>query len=322
MKALAIFSGGLDSILASLVIRNTGIDVLAVFFETPFFSSKRARNSAEHINMPIRVIDITDRHLNVVKNPKYGYGGNMNPCIDCHALMFRAAGEMMEKEGADFLVSGEVLGQRPMSQNRQSLSVVEKESGYKGYIVRPLSAGLLPRTIPEEKGWIRREDFLKLSGRSRKPQITMAHNLGITDFPAPAGGCMLTDKIFSNRLKDLFSFNPEFIIKDIELLKLGRHFRISPSAKITVGRDMEENMKIFNLAHNENLIVQTVSVPGPVTLASGKITPEIEKTATELTASYSSGKNEEIEVELIKNGQPERVRVRVRDKSDFSEYLI
>ena len=183
MKALSVFSGGLDSILASLVIRGLGIKVQALFFETPFFSPEKARESAEAIGLPFRIIDITSRHLDMLKNPRHGYGGNMNPCIDCHALMFRIAGEMMENEGASFIITGEVIGQRPMSQNLKALSIVENESGLKGLILRPLSAKHLPSTIPEEKGWINRQSLLNFSGRSRKPQIELAKRLNITRYP-------------------------------------------------------------------------------------------------------------------------------------------
>ncbi len=322
MKVLSVFSGGLDSILASLIIRNLGIDVQAVFFETPFFSSRRAVQSAAHINLPIKVIDITKRHLEVVKNPAHGYGGNMNPCIDCHALMFRIAGEIMKEEEASFLISGEVLGQRPMSQNRHSLSVVEKESGLQGLILRPLSARLLPDTVPEQKGWVRKEDMLDLSGRSRKPQIALARDMGVTDYPVPAGGCLLTDRIFSKRLKDLFSFNPDFTINEIEMLKLGRHFRITPATKIVTGRNMIENMEISRLAGNQDLVIHTVSAPGPVTLVSGEKTPDIIKTAAEITASYSDAKESEIEVEITRDGRSALMRVCGSSKSRFIDYMI
>jgi tRNA-specific 2-thiouridylase len=322
MKALSIFSGGLDSMLASSIIRNIGIEVLAIFFETPFFASQRARQSAHNINLPIKVINITERHLEVVKNPRHGHGENMNPCIDCHTLMFRVAGEMMEEEDAGFLISGEVLGQRPLSQNKQALSIVENESGFKGFILRPLSARLLPVTIPEQNGWVKRNSLLDLSGRSRKPQMALARDLGITDYPSPAGGCLLTDRIFSRRLKDLFSFNPGFKIDEIELLKLGRHFRLTPATKMIVGRNKVENMEISRLAQDEDLILHTVSVPGPTVLVSGKKSSEIEKSAAELTASYSDGEGKQIEIEIIHNSKEKRIQMRGKEKSEFKKYMI
>ena len=165
MKALCVFSGGLDSMLASELIRVQGIDVLALFFETPFFTSPRAKKSAENINLPLKIIDITERHLEVVKNPHHGYGENMNPCIDCHTLMIQKAGELLVEEGASFIITGEVLGQRPMSQNRKALSIVSSGSGFQGLVLRPLSAKLLNITIPEKEKWVKRDKLMDFSGR-------------------------------------------------------------------------------------------------------------------------------------------------------------
>jgi len=322
MKALAVFSGGLDSILAAETIRRLGIDVLAVFFETPFFSASKAIETAGAIDLPIKIKDITERHLEVVKNPPHGYGGNMNPCIDCHALMFRIAGEMLEEEGANFIITGEVLGQRPMSQNRGSLMVVERQSGMEGLIVRPLSAGCLPSTIPEERGWIRREDLLDFSGRSRKPQMALAKRLGITNYPSPAGGCLLTDEIFSRRLKDLMSFNPLFEIREIELLKTGRHFRLSPEAKLIVGRNEDENNSIVSLSKEVDFLMTTPSVPGPDVLLTGSVTPEVEAMATAITVSYSDAKSGETDVKISHKGNDCFVTAHGKEKPEFKPYMI
>jgi tRNA-uridine 2-sulfurtransferase len=322
MKALAVFSGGLDSILAAETIRRLGIDVLAVFFETPFFASTKAIETADAVNLPIKIKDITQRHLEVVKNPPHGYGGNMNPCIDCHALMFRIAGEMLEEERASFIITGEVLGQRPMSQNRGSLSVVEKQSGMEGLIVRPLSAKCLPATYPEERGWIRREDLLDFSGRSRKPQMALARKLGITKYPSPAGGCLLTDEIFSRRLLDLMSFNPGFELREIELLKMGRHFRLSPETKLIVGRNENENNAIVSLAKKNDLLLTTPSVPGPDVVVTGEITPEVERLAAEITVSYSDAKTGETTVDIRHMSKGIIVTARGREKEDLKRYMI
>jgi tRNA-uridine 2-sulfurtransferase len=322
MKALVVFSGGLDSVLAAETIRRLGIDVLAIFFETPFFSSAKARETADAVNLPIKIKDITQRHLEVVKNPPHGYGGNMNPCIDCHALMFRIAGEMLEEEGASFVITGEVLGQRPMSQNRGSLSVVEKQSGMEGLILRPLSAKCLPVTIPEERGWVKREDLLDFSGRSRKPQMALARKLGITKYPSPAGGCLLTDEIFSRRLKDLMSFNPGFEIREIELLKIGRHFRLSSGAKLIVGRNEEENDAIVSLAKDEDFLMTTPSVPGPDVLLTGAITPEVEAMAAAITVSYSDAKTGEAGVKIGNKGETRFILICGGVKEEFKHYMI
>ena len=203
-RALGLCSGGLDSMLAGLVLREQGIEVEWISFETPFFSSAKARKASRLTGIPLTVKPIFDDYMVMLRNPPAGYGKQMNPCMDCHTMMFRLAGEIMAARGFDFLFSGEVLGQRPMSQTKPSLRYVEKHSGMAGYILRPLSAKLLPETVPEQQGRVDREKLLDIHGRGRKDQIALAQTFGISDYPAPAGGCLLTDKGFSARLKDLF----------------------------------------------------------------------------------------------------------------------
>jgi tRNA U34 2-thiouridine synthase MnmA/TrmU len=323
MKALCVFSGGLDSMLAAQIVRAQGVEVLGLFFETPFFSSHRARLSAKAIRLPLEVVDISGPHLEVVKHPDHGYGGNMNPCIDCHALMLRKAGEMLEEQGASFLITGEVLGQRPMSQNLKALSIVATRSGFPRLILRPLSAKLLQTTLPEEKGWVRRELLLNLSGRSRKPQMELARKLNITDYPSPAGGCLLTDPLFSKRLKDLFSSETNFEIREIELLKAGRHFRIGPHAKIVVGRNKEENEIIAALSKPQDLLLVVQSAPGPTVLALGSLGPELEALAARITASYSDAKEgEQTEVRLATKSGTKTIWVEKLPKSEFQKMMI
>jgi len=323
MKALALFSGGLDSMLAVKLMVAQDVDVLGLFFETPFFSSAKARASAASITLPLKVMDLTEPHLEVVKNPKHGYGENMNPCIDCHALMLRKAGDMLQEEGASFVVTGEVLGQRPMSQNKKALFIVAAESGYGNLILRPLSAKRLPITVPEEKGWIGREKLLGLSGRSRKPQMELAKTLGIAEYPSPGGGCLLTDQVFSKRLKDLFSTRTSPALRDIELLKLGRHFRLGPHTKLIVGRNKQENDDLLSLSEQTDLILTTVSVPGPTALLVGDLSPEMEALGTLITVSYSDAEEgESTEVKLLGQGE-ERYRMgRRTDKKPFKTYMI
>ncbi|MFC1494767.1 tRNA 4-thiouridine(8) synthase ThiI [Thermodesulfobacteriota bacterium] len=322
MKAISIFSGGLDSMLASTLISSVGIEVQPVFFSTPFFPPDKAKESADHINLPLKIVDITERHFFLLKEPNHGFGGNMNPCIDCHALMIRIAGEMLLEENADFIISGEVLGQRPMSQNRGSLSVVESESGMKGLILRPLSAKLLSATIPELKGWVDRDKLLSISGRSRKPQISLAKKFNISKYPSPAGGCLLTDKVFSKRLKDLLQNNPELDRNQVELLKLGRHFRIAPETKIIVGRNKQENDRILDLAGESNCILHTKNIPGPVVAILGKRGSEIEMLAAAMTASYSDARDEEAEIVLTNNDGGKIIRAYGNEKSSFKKYMI
>jgi tRNA-specific 2-thiouridylase len=322
MKALSVFSGGLDSMLASELIRALGIEVQGLFFETPFFPSEKARESAESIDLPIKVIDITERHINMVKKPKHGYGKNMNPCIDCHALILRIAGEMMPDEGADFIVTGDVLGQRPMSQNRKALSIIDSESGLKGLVLRPLSAKRLPPTMPEIVGWINRDKMLDYSGRSRKPQIALANKMNIEKYPAPAGGCLLTDNIFSRRLADLFSSDSIPALREIELLKFGRHFRIGPKTKIIVGRDKAENDAINLLAKDDDLLLYTASIPGPTVLVIGEVTPFSVETAAAMAASYSNADDTEVEICLKEKDEYMKLTVKIRDKKEFREYMV
>ena len=323
MKALAVFSGGLDSMLAAELIRAQGIDVLGLFFETPFFTSTRARRSAEIIHLPLKVVDLTEPHLEVVRNPLHGYGGNMNPCIDCHALMLRKAGDLLVDEGADFLITGEVLGQRPMSQNLRALSTVAAYSGYQGLILRPLSAKLLPVTVPEEKGWVHREALMAFSGRGRKPQMDLARTFHISEYPSPAGGCLLTDPIFSRRLKDLFSSGPRCEVREIELLKMGRHFRFGDEAKAVVGRNKKENDDILSLAGESDLVIKVDSVPGPVVLVTGEISPQVEALAVSLALSYSdAGDGELAEVKCLKSGSERRESGVAQPKSEFRAFMI
>ena len=323
MKALCVFSGGLDSMLAAELIRAQGIEVLALFFETPFFTSPKAKKSAQSIDLPIKVVDITNRHMEMVKNPKHGYGGNMNPCIDCHTLMIRIAGEMLDQEGARFIITGEVVGQRPMSQNLKALTLVAFESGFQNLVLRPLSAKRLPISIPEEKGWVDREKLLGLSGRSRKPQMELARRLNMKNYPSPAGGCLLTDEVFSRRLKDLLAAAPDLEVREIELLKLGRHFRIGPHTKLVVGRNEKENHTIQSLSKETDLLLKTVSVPGPTALVLGDLTPELEEIAASVTVSYSDAENDELtEISLAGSGKTGVRMAKARDKRGFSRYMV
>ena len=289
-KALGIFSGGLDSILACKVLERAGVAVTALTFASPFFGPENARRSAASAGLTHRVEPLGPEYLAMVKAPPHGRGSNMNPCIDCHAHMFRRAGEIMQAEGFDFLFSGEVLGQRPMSQNKQALAQVAKLSGFAGRILRPLSALNLPITAMEEEGLVDRAKLLGLSGRGRKPQIALAEELGIRDYPAPAGGCLLTEPGFSNRLRDLWEHQPEAGEVPVELLKHGRHLRLSPRAKLVVGRNQGENQALEKLAPPEAIKLICLDAPGPLGLYFGPLeSPELELAAG-LVAGYGKAK--------------------------------
>ena len=236
-KALGLLSGGLDSSLAALTLKRQGIEVTCISFVTPFFGSAKAESAAKRMEIPLIVRDIGEVHLEMVKNPRYGYGKNMNPCIDCHAMMFRLAGEISEEQGFDFLFSGEVLGQRPMSQNPSALRAVANYSGRPERILRPLSAKLLPPTPMETRGLVDRERLLDIQGRSRKRQEMLAREWGLNDYPSSGGGCLLTEKDFAERLRDLFRHQPDCSVRDVRLLRVGRQFRLTEHSRLVLGRN-------------------------------------------------------------------------------------
>ncbi len=287
IRALGICSGGLDSMLSGMVLKSQGIEVEWITFVTPFFSADKARKAASITGIPLTVSDITGEYLEMLKDPPCGYGQNMNPCMDCHALMFRNAGRTMKERGLDFLFSGEVLGQRPMSQSRPSLRYVEKHSGFDGYILRPLSAKKLPETLPEKNGLVDRSLLLDLSGRSRKRQMDLAEQFNITEYPAPAGGCLLTDVGYSRRLKDLFRHQIAPEIREYHLLRYGRHLRLNPGTKIIVGRTRKDNEKIVLHADLQQDILLKPTLPGPVVLIPHGGPPEAVAQAASICAGYS-----------------------------------
>ncbi len=300
IRALGLCSGGLDSILAGLLLRRIGVQPEWITFETPFFDASKARKASKEHRIPLTVKNITSVYMPMLKNPPCGYGKFMNPCLDCHALMFRLAGEIMCQHQFHFLFSGEVLGQRPMSQTRPSLRYVEKHSGFDGYIVRPLSAQRLPATIPEEEGLVNRQKLLGLSGRSRKPQMELARQWGVKDYPAPAGGCLLTDKGYSARLRDYFDHQDDWRESELHLLKFGRHFRLNATSKLIVGRTQKDNQSIekhFNAQRDIRLKV--AQFPGPIGLLSGDVDQDIVQRAAAICVGYSKApKNRRADVHV------------------------
>lgn len=324
IKALGLCSGGLDSILSALVLKNQGIDVVWVAFETPFFSAEKARKASINNGIPLIVKDITDRYLPMLKNPPCGYGKNMNPCMDCHALMFRIAGEMMGETESDFLFSGEVMGQRPMSQNRNSLRYVEKHSGFDGYILRPLSARVLPETLVERRGLVDREKLYGFSGRSRKPQIALAETFGVVDFPTPGGGCLLTDPGYSRRLKDLFDHQEEIAVPEMELLAFGRHFRLNKDLKLIVGRNRIDNDHLLGLYRPErDILLKLKSMTGPVGMIPGGCGRAGVEAAAAICAGYSKAPKDQ-PVDVCATGPDGVFSVRVIPKfsSEVQGFLV
>jgi tRNA U34 2-thiouridine synthase MnmA/TrmU len=298
MKAIALLSGGLDSTLAAKVVLDLGIELEALNFLTVFCTCTNrgetclaSQKAVSTLGIPLKVLNVSEEYLHVVKNPRHGYGSNMNPCIDCRIFMMKKAKAYMEEVGASFIVTGEVLGERPMSQRRDSMRLIEKEAGLDGLILRPLSAKLLPASIPEKEGWVDREKLLKIQGRSRKPQIQMADHFGIRDYPCPAGGCLLTDPGFARRIRDLIHHHSDFTLNDVHLLKMGRHFRLSPKLKLVVGRNEEENQKVQTFSETGDILLKLFRFPGPLSLLRGEAgEKEIEKAAA-ITARYSKAKD-------------------------------
>lgn len=264
-RALVLFSGGLDSVLAAELLRRLEVEVVGITFTSPFFGCEGAKRAARKLGIPLEVVDITERHLEVVRNPRFGYGKNLNPCIDCHALMVRVALERMEELGAHFLATGEVLGERPKSQNRQALELVARFSGAGDLLLRPLSAKLLPPTRPETLGWVDREKLLDIRGRSRKKQMRLAEEWGIREYQTPAGGCLLTDPGFSRRLKDLMEAKKDFDAGDVELVKVGRQFWVRGNL-VVLGRRHEENERLWGLARPGDRVFKEKERPGPTAL--------------------------------------------------------
>lgn len=301
-KALGLLSGGLDSILAVKVLQEQGIDVTGITFVTPFFDPKNAEKAAKTLGIPLIVKDITREHLVMLKNPRYGYGKGMNPCIDCHGLMLKIAGEIMEREGFDFIFTGEVLGERPMSQNKQSLGIVGKLSGRREYILRPLSARLLEETKPEKEGKVDRSRLLDLNGRQRTRQFEMAKKYGVKDYPTPASGCLLTDPGFSKRLKDLFKKEDNVTTGDIELLKAGRHVRLKEGPKVIIGRNKEDNIYLAGVEQSRYYLFAPMGVRGPYCMLPKNMNAQLLDKAALLCVSYCSAQEGE-EVTIREKGK-------------------
>jgi len=297
-KAIALFSGGLDSTLAVLAVGRQEIEVQAVRFLTPFDPDisvraafpEHAGVAAAKFGFDVTIHRLDETFLDIVKNPVHGHGKNMNPCIDCRILMLRNARAYMERVEADFIVTGEVLGQRPMSQRKDMLYHIDREAGVSGYVVRPLSAKFLAVTVPEAEGMIDREKFYGFSGRSRKPQMNLAKEFGLREYAAPAGGCLLTEPNYAHRLKDLLAHVPSPAMKDIELLRMGRHFRYSPLCKIVVGRDEDENARLEALSDKGDCLLKVEGYGSPLTLIRGQLNDEAILTAASICARYSDAK--------------------------------
>jgi tRNA U34 2-thiouridine synthase MnmA/TrmU len=325
IRALGLFSGGLDSMLAAAVLRAQGLEVTLICFVTPFFGAARARESAAHLGLPLQEVDITDKYLPLIYDPPHGWGRGHNPCIDCHTLMLREAGALLDAEGFDLLFTGEVLGQRPMSQNRGSLNLIARESGFADMLLRPLSAKSLKTTQPEVMGWVDRERLLNLSGRGRKRQMALAEEFGITRYPAPAGGCLLTDPGYAARLKELLRHLQEIPVtrRELELLKSGRHFRLPGGAKAVVGRTQGENEALLGLKTPGDFLLKVEQIPGPLVLVCGAEAGDDLEAAAGLAAAYSDASpGMQVEVNAINGGQERLFQLSTPGKDHFKTWLV
>src|SRR5574338_242767 len=295
-KAVALLSGGLDSSLAVRMMLEQGVDVEAVAVKTPFCDfdcgkgcGHRVKEVADELGIKLKTVYFGEDYLEMLKNPKHGYGSGMNPCIDCRGMMYKAAKDHMEKIGAEFVITGEVLFQRPMSQNNRALRIIEEESGMQGKVLRPLSAKHLEPTDAEKSGSVDRSRLGEIKGRSRKGQLALAKQFGIAEPPNAAGGCLLTDPAFSVRIRDLMGHSNQLpSLNDVDLLKVGRHFRLDERTKLVVGRNEEENGIIKALATDSDVVLEAKDFVGPTCiLRSGAMTDQLVSAAASIALRYS-----------------------------------
>ena len=326
VKAIGLLSGGLDSTLATKLMLDQGIQVEALKFTSPFCNCDQgghcfSASAAEELGIPLVTIPKGEDYLDVVRAPKHGYGSGMNPCIDCRIYMLRKAREYADAHGASFVFTGEVLGQRPMSQHRAALDMVERESGLEGRLLRPLSAQYLSETDAEKNGAVDRTKLLGFTGRTRKPQFALAESFGIKSFACPAGGCLLTDANFAHKLKDHLSHSDSLTIKDILLLKKGRHFRVD-GVKIVVGRNEKENAALASSA-GSGILLEPVDQNGPTACIPGlNIDDTMVRLAASISSAYFDGDSAEVLIRVSGQGNDGTLSVARKDKNDFAQYLV
>lgn len=330
-KAVVLLSGGLDSILAARLMLEQGVDVVAVNFSAKLCmcgckkaGESPAERAAKMLKVPLRTVDITDDFIEIVKSPRYGYGANINPCVDCKIYMLKHAKDMMEGLGASFLVTGEVLGERPMSQRKDALNLIEKRAGVKGILVRPLTAKNLEPTIPELEGIVDRDKLYDIKGRSRKPQIALAEKFGITKYPSPAGGCLLTDPGFAKRVKEAIKHD-EFGTENLAILSVGRHFRLSPGARLVIGRDEAENDILLSLVKTNDMVFKLKDYQGPMSVLRGRIEDGMVNIAASVASYHTKLRNEKsiaVDYWRGKSSQKETILVTPADKEEIEKLRI
>jgi tRNA-specific 2-thiouridylase len=300
-RAISLMSGGLDSSLAAKLVLDQGLEVIGLHLSSPWGCNADARRVSAHLGIPLRIVEKGADYVDLVRSPKYGYGKNMNPCIDCRIYMFLAAKKVMEEEQADFVVTGEVVGQRPMSQRLDAMTLIDRDSGMEGLVLRPLSAKELSPTLPEREGWVDREKLLDIVGRARKEQLALAKAMNLEGHASPAGGCLLTDPIFSDRLRGFFAENSRTDMAQIRMLRFGRHFQVGEKVRLILGRNQEENRSLLELARSEvaegRMTLYQPLFPGPLGISFGPDQPEVSHEAARLILRYSK-KKEPMKVEV------------------------
>ncbi|MFA5388706.1 MAG: 7-cyano-7-deazaguanine synthase [Candidatus Omnitrophota bacterium] len=322
-KAVALFSGGLDSMLAIRLMLEQGIEIHALHFY--FVFTQGTQDEAEEnikrftlpLNVPVKIIDGTEEMIGIIRNPRYAVGKNINPCIDCRIFTLKKARQYMDEIGASFIVTGEVLGERPLSQRLDALKLIDRESGLEGLILRPLSAKLLNPTEPEKQGIINRDRLMDISGRRRVQQLELAKKFGINEYQTPAGGCLLTDKGFSARLRDLFQHNSDSDINNLRLLRIGRHFRISDRVKFIVGRDEKENNALLSLALSGDYIFDIPEIPSAIGIARGAAADKDIEIMASILARYSDliGNNVKVSYKILPNEEWKIIPASPADKN-------
>ncbi len=325
VKALGLLSGGLDSILATEIIQKQGIEVVTFNVKSPFCLCKKngcaAVDAAKQLNVPLKTVVAKNDYLRMLRNPKFGYGRNMNPCVDCRIFLMKKAKQYAREIGAGFIFTGEVLDERPMSQHYSALKLIEKEAGLEGKVLRPLSARLLPETEAEKKGLVDRAKLLDIQGRSRKPQLKLAEEFNIKDFPCPAGGCLLTYEEYAKKIHDLFTHKKRVSMTDIALLRFGRHFRLGRN-KIVVGRDEAENKFLMARKKADEYYFELPDIVGPVTVLQGPKTKKAITTAAQLTAFYSDAKTKSATVNYGKQALNKTLTVAVLEKAEVEKLRL
>lgn len=331
VKAVALYSGGLDSTLAILAVMKQGIEVKAVTFLNHFgcditdksSCSKNPFAAAQQFGFEVKLCHLSDKFINIVRDPKFGHGKNMNPCMDCRILMLNEAKVFKDMINADFIITGEVIGQRPMSQRRDALDIIDRETGLRGLILRPLSAKLLKPTIPEQTGLVNRELLYGFGGRTRKPQMALAAEFGLTDYPLPASGCLLTEPNYSYRLSESLAYDREPSLDDLNLLRVGRHFRLSDTCKVIVGRDEAENNAMLTILGEKGTCLKTEDHASPIAVIRGSIDDDKIRIAASLCARYSDGKHlPELKVKIWDGDHARYLMVPPADQATINQYKI